>query len=424
MANTTYRYLVYATLGLSLIVIILGAYTRLTEAGLGCPDWPGCYGTLTVPQTAEQLAQAQLSYPDAPVEVEKAWNEMIHRYVAGSLGVLILLINIASWQQISRPKKLPICLLIVVCFQAALGMWTVTLNLMPIVVMGHLLGGFTIASLLLLLALRVRQQARQLHALLALPSDSLDVPSPPLASGGDQKLQHAFNELDFEVSPQPILPVDTFEQFNEKIVGEQNCQQHAPSDAGLSQYRSPTRLLVMMAVSALIVVIGQIMLGGWTAANYAAVVCTQLPLCEVNWLAQYDVSAFTPIQPEHESYQFGVLDYSQRVTIHVTHRLGAVVVCGFAGVLIWQLLRYPQYRRLAAKVSGVLALQILLGITNVVAHLPLAIAVAHNVVGLGLLLTLVAINYRLALDYRQAKDNPAAHALGTKAWTAEEQHHG
>ncbi|OZS44521.1 hypothetical protein ASV53_07860 [Photobacterium sanguinicancri] len=180
----------------------------------------------------------------------------------------------------------------------------------------------------------------------------------------------------------------------------------------------------MMAVSALIVVIGQIMLGGWTAANYAAVVCTQLPLCEVNWLAQYDVSAFTPIQPEHESYQFGVLDYSQRVTIHVTHRLGAVVVCGFAGVLIWQLLRYPQYRRLAAKVSGVLALQILLGITNVVAHLPLAIAVAHNVVGLGLLLTLVAINYRLALDYRQAKDNPAAHALGTKAWTAEEQHHG
>lgn len=422
MANTTYRYLVYATLGLSLIVIVLGAYTRLTEAGLGCPDWPGCYGTLSVPQTPAQLAQAQLTYPDAPVEVEKAWNEMIHRYVAGTLGLLILALNIASWQQVSRPKKLPFCLLVVVCFQAALGMWTVTLNLMPIVVMGHLLGGFTIVSLLLLLALRVRQQARQLKALLALPSDLLDTTSPALSPADAQKLQHAFDELDFEMSHQQVISVDAMKRANERATHEQQIKD---SDAAeLPPAFTPTKWLLTLAAFALITVVGQIMLGGWTAANYAAVVCTQLPLCEVDWLAQYDTSAFAPIQPEHASYQFGVLDYAQRVTIHVTHRIGAVVVCGVVGAFVWQLMRSPQYRRLATAITVVLVLQILLGITNVLAHLPLAVAVSHNLVGLILLLTVVAANYRLVLDYRQAQHNAAARLLSAKAWIAEEHHHG
>ncbi|MGF1691661.1 COX15/CtaA family protein [Photobacterium kagoshimensis] len=420
MANTTYRYLVYATLGLSLVVIVLGAYTRLTEAGLGCPDWPGCYGTLSVPQTPEQLAQAQLAYPDAPVEVEKAWNEMIHRYVAGTLGLLILALNIASWQQVSRPKKLPFCLLVVVCFQAALGMWTVTLNLMPVVVMGHLLGGVTIVSLLLLLTLRVRQQARQLQALLALPSDLLDTPAPALAPSDAQKLQHAFDELDFEMSPQQVIAVDAMERFNEKISHEQQLKDSDPADG--QNCVMPTKWLITLAAFALITVVGQIMLGGWTAANYAAVVCTQLPLCEVDWLAQYDASAFAPIQPEHASYQFGVLDYAQRVTIHVTHRIGAVAVCGVVGLLVWQLSRYSQYRRLAVVITTVLAVQILLGITNVLAHLPLAVAVSHNLVGVILLLALVAANYRLVLDYRQASS--ASCPLSEKAWIAKERHHG
>ncbi|WP_269748102.1 COX15/CtaA family protein [Enterovibrio coralii] len=136
----------------------LGAFTRLTEAGLGCPDWPGCYGFLTVPQSAEHIAQATEAFPDAPVEIQKAWNEMIHRYVAGTLGLVIAAIAFLAWRNPARNRLLPSILLAVVTFQAALGMWTVTMNLMPIVVMGHLLGGFTTVTLLFLLALTERRR--------------------------------------------------------------------------------------------------------------------------------------------------------------------------------------------------------------------------------------------------------------------------
>ena len=143
---------------LTLCVIIMGAYTRLTDAGLGCPDWPGCYGFLTVPTQAEQVAQAQQLFPDAPLENQKAWNEMIHRYIAGILGIVILIIAIWSLLRVrhnpAQPVKLPLFLLVLVTFQAALGMWTVTMNLQPFIVMGHLLGGFSTLCLLYLLSLR------------------------------------------------------------------------------------------------------------------------------------------------------------------------------------------------------------------------------------------------------------------------------
>ena len=138
------RKLVLASILLALVVIVLGAYARLTDAGLGCPDWPGCYGYLTVPQTAEHIDQANSAFPERPVEAEKAWNEMVHRYFAAALGFFILVIFV--WAAVKRsfhqPLKLPLFLLCLVCFQGALGMWTVTLNLLPAVVMGHLLGGF------------------------------------------------------------------------------------------------------------------------------------------------------------------------------------------------------------------------------------------------------------------------------------------
>lgn len=124
----------------SIVVVGLGAFTRLTESGLGCPDWPGCYGFLAVPSNSDELRQAQQLYPEQPVEASKAWYEMVHRYVAGTLGVLILLLNILAWRWQTKEPLLPKLLLLLVLFQSALGMWTVTLNLMPIVVMGHLLG--------------------------------------------------------------------------------------------------------------------------------------------------------------------------------------------------------------------------------------------------------------------------------------------
>lgn len=151
------RKVVLASVMLAFVVIVLGAYTRLTDAGLGCPDWPGCYGHFTVPQTEEHIEAAENAFPERPFEAHKAWNEMIHRYFASSLGLLILIIFIASFVKRSyhSPVKLPFFLLLLVMFQGALGMWTVTLNLLPVVVMGHLLGGFSVISCCYLLYLRL-----------------------------------------------------------------------------------------------------------------------------------------------------------------------------------------------------------------------------------------------------------------------------
>ena len=138
-------------------MVILGAYTRLVDAGLGCPDWPGCYGFFSVPETPEELALAQSLYPDAPVEVDKAWWEMIHRYFATGLGAIVLAIAIGAMRNPDSdgPRKLPLILLAMVILQGAFGAWTVTLKLWPQVVTAHLLGGFATLSLLWLLALRL-----------------------------------------------------------------------------------------------------------------------------------------------------------------------------------------------------------------------------------------------------------------------------
>lgn len=134
------------------IVIVLGAYVRLSHAGLGCPDWPGCYGQLAWPVETFEVEQANMAFPERPVESGKAWKEMVHRYLAGSLVLLVLAINFLAWK--SRPARgnirvLAFALLALILFQAALGMWTVTLKLLPVVVMGHLLGGLTTFALLL-----------------------------------------------------------------------------------------------------------------------------------------------------------------------------------------------------------------------------------------------------------------------------------
>ena len=157
MAKPGFRLALFATL-LALIVVLLGAYTRLTHAGLGCPDWPGCYGFISVPKGEAQLAHAELHFPDTPVEAHKGWNEMVHRYFAGALALMIAALAARAWtnrRHPGLPLKLPLFLLVVVFAQAAFGMWTVTLKLWPQVVTGHLLGGFATLSLLFLLTLRL-----------------------------------------------------------------------------------------------------------------------------------------------------------------------------------------------------------------------------------------------------------------------------
>ncbi|MDH3642044.1 MAG: COX15/CtaA family protein [Gammaproteobacteria bacterium] len=142
---------------LAVVVVVLGAYTRLADAGLGCPDWPGCYGFLTVPEAVEDVSLAEARFPDAPVEADKAWWEMVHRYFATALGLLVLIVAAMAVAKRSEglPVKLPVALLALVILQGAFGAWTVTLKLWPQVVTAHLLGGFATLSLLWLLCLRL-----------------------------------------------------------------------------------------------------------------------------------------------------------------------------------------------------------------------------------------------------------------------------
>ncbi|MGE4405638.1 COX15/CtaA family protein [Pseudomonas sp.] len=332
MARPGYRLALIATL-LAAVVVLLGAYTRLTHAGLGCPDWPGCYGFLSVPMSEHRQGLAALRFPEAPLEVHKGWNEMIHRYFAGTLGLVILALALQAVRRRERPGqplKLPLALLAVVIAQAAFGMWTVTLQLWPQVVTAHLLGGFTTLSLLFLLCLRL--------------------------SG-------------------------TF----------------APLPAVSGRLR-------VFAGFALLLVIGQITLGGWVSSNYAAVACTDFPTCHGQWWPQMDfANAFDLTHHDiGPNYLGGLLYGEARTAIHVGHRIGALLVALVLLLLAGMLWRQG-LARLAALLLAALALQIGLGISNVVFNLPLAVAVAHNGGGAALLLVLVLVNYRL----RQPAQAPA-----------------
>lgn len=323
MSKPGYRLALFATL-LAVVVVLLGAYTRLTHAGLGCPDWPGCYGFIGVPMSEHKQTLAEVRFPEAPVEVAKGWYEMIHRYFAGSLGLLILGLAVQALRrrhEPAQPLKLPLLLLALVIVQAAFGMWTVTLKLWPQVVTAHLLGGFATLSLLFLLTLRL--------------------------SGGATAL--------------PGLPV--------RLRG--------------------------LAALALLLVIGQIALGGWVSSNYAAVACVDLPRCHGEWWPAMDfANGFHLTQHIGPNYLGGQLDSDARTAIHMTHRLGALLVTLVLLLLAWQLKRNGQ-PRLASLLLLALAVQVSLGISNVLLHLPLLVAVAHNLGGAALLLTLVLINYRL-----------------------------
>lgn len=305
---------------LAFVVILMGAYVRLSDAGLGCPDWPGCYGQLLVP--AEHTA-ADASYGDRPLHAGKAWKEMIHRYLAGSLGLAILLLALLAWrrrQQAAQPRLLPALLLALVVFQAALGMWTVTLLVKPAIVTAHLLGGFATFALLWLLVLRLRPRGN----------------IPPPASA------------------------------------------HLHTHLWL----------------ALCVLVLQITLGGWTSSNYAALGCSEFPACYGGeWWPRMDFQeAFVIWRGLGVNYEFGVLENDARTAIHMTHRMGALLSLLVIGLLALRLIGQPQtssLRHTGWVMLGLLLVQLGLGVTNVLGHLPLPIAVAHNGGAALLLLTLV-----------------------------------
>ncbi len=312
----------YATL-LAFIVVVVGAYTRLTDAGLGCPDWPGCYGQLLVPESEIDLQAATTRYPNQPVDATKAKTEMFHRYLASTLGFMILIIGFLGLKSSERRIKiLSLSLVALVMFQGLLGMWTVTLRLLPTVVMGHLLGGLATLSLLWLLYLM------RAH------------------SNNRPKIKN--------------------------------------------------KALKIFALFSLIAVIIQLALGGWTSANYASLACPDFPSCLGQyWPAQLDFyQAFNLFSGIGLKFPTLAIDNDARVTIHFMHRLWAIAVCLLVLLTCYQLWQ-QKLTQLAWVLFLILCLQLSLGITNVLAKLPLSIAVMHNGVGALLLLTLVTVNFMI-----------------------------
>ncbi|EIL93849.1 COX15/CtaA family protein [Rhodanobacter spathiphylli] len=358
-------------------LVMFGAFVRLSNAGLSCPDWPTCYGQVTWPQHAQAVAHADASFPDRPYEAHKAWREQVHRFLAGTLGVMVLLLAVlASWRRraallaivagalfaalgvglymrgehlwssllaacaialpliaaarLPRPGAWRICVLAlaVIIFQAMLGMWTVTLLLKPVVVMGHLLGGMATFALLAWAALRFAG----------------------VAAADDRH-------------------------------------------AGLRRW-------VALGV---VLLFCQIALGGWTSANYAALACGygpgSFPQCLGQWTPPTDFhEGFVLWRGIGVNYEGGVLDMAARSAIQIAHRIGALVVFCYLGALAVGAARRG-LRLAGLAIVLALAIQVMLGISNVYLGLPLPVATAHNGGAALLLFTLLAT---LARTQRQA----------------------
>jgi cytochrome c oxidase assembly protein subunit 15 len=310
-------------IALAFFVVVLGAYTRLSDAGLGCPDWPGCYGRVVVPGAQEDIDPENELYASRPLESGKAWKEMVHRYAAGALGVLIVALAVLAWRNRLRPEQpvvIPLLLVGLVIFQALLGMWTVTLLLKPIIVMGHLLGGMTILALLYWIYL------------------------------------------------------------------------HGSQNQAVVRARKP--LLGFWPVLGLIIIAVQISLGGWTGANYAALICPDLPRCQGLWWPPMNfIEGFTPWRGLGVNYEFGILDGPARTAVHMSHRLGAMITLVTVGWIALRAIRSAELRvrRAGQILLPVLIVQFSLGVANVLLTLPIAAAVTHNGVAALLLLSALAL---------------------------------
>ena len=362
----------WLAVALATCVIVFGAFVRLSNAGLSCPDWPTCYGMATWPTTPDHASAADhAATAIRPIEPSKAWREQFHRIIAGLLGVLVLALALLAtrrrpqgWLQVIGAAVLvaiaiPLYMrgqhvaasvlaiagelallagvlrwsdtdlartstltLAVIIFQALLGMWTVTWLLKPVVVMGHLLGGLTTFSLLTWIAWRAT--------------------GIPIRSGEAGRLRRLL------------------------LIG-----------------------LVLLAI--------QIALGGWTSANYAALACgTDFPKCAGQWWPAHDFrEGFVLWRGIGVDYEGGILDNEARVAIQLAHRLMALVVVGHLLALAARLLRGPGLRGWGTLLGALVLLQFGLGIANVVMSLPLHVAVTHNAGATALLFVLVTLLARL-----------------------------
>lgn len=313
-------------------LIVFGAFTRLTDSGLGCPDWPGCYGTSNPFHALSDIRQAESALPSGPVTVMKAWIEMIHRYLAMTVGALILVQVGLAFNQVKALGKTPFLtslgLLLLVCIQGAFGAWTVTLKLQPIIVTMHLM-----LALILLACLTAYAQ-------------------------------HTWKEKASAVRILPIKPL-------------------------------PASLMLV----AFIVLAIQVFLGAWVSTNYAVLACPDFPTCtgadwpETNWTEGFTLWRQLGLNAQGEFISPAALQ-----TIHWTHRLFAILVLVVLSFLGWRALRLATpatlgLKRFAKLLFGLLVLQFLTGISNVVFQWPLLAALLHTAGSAALVFCLIRMSH-------------------------------
>ena len=317
-AHGRIRALTLVTLFLTFDLVLFGSFTRLTDSGLGCPDWPGCYGQATPLGAHAHIASAQLAAPDGPVTHGKAWIEMVHRYLASSVGFLILVLAISAWVVVWRQRAVSAgraqvypwwatATLLWVCIQGAFGAFTVTMKLFPAIVSLHLMGGYV---LLALLAVQAVWQSRALSA------------QAPIAVA-------------------------------------------APLRAAL--------------VAGLLVLLLQVASGAWVSTNYAVLACAEFPQCQSSWWPMMDFSqGFALWRPLGLATDGTPLSFQALTAIHFAHRLLAGLSFVVLLVLAWRLHSVSALVRPARWLGGLLALQFATGLSNVVLDWPLLAAVLHT----------------------------------------------
>jgi cytochrome c oxidase assembly protein subunit 15 len=318
---------------------------------LGCPDWPGCYGNASPVGARHEIAMAQALQPTGPVTHSKAWIEMVHRYLASSVGFLILVLALATWiawrKQRTAPSTglrplhpgWPTVTLLWVCVQGAFGALTVTMKLYPAIVSLHLLGAMALLALLCVQAVRYQQaaQGRQPTAL-------------------------------------------------------------------------PRRLRLGLWFTAVLLVL-QIALGGWVSTNYAVLACTDFPTCQGSWWPPMEFGQGFALQRALGQTSAGeALDFAALTAIHYTHRLMAYLVLALLGLLVWQLRRQPALVRQASCLAGLALLQLATGLGNVLLGWPLLAALLHTGGAAALVVVLV-----WAMCESRACVQPQAGASGPSA---------
>lgn len=325
-----FKNLVLGATILALCVVVFGAYVRLTDAGLGCPDWPGCYGTLTVPESVAAIEEAQANYPNSIIDKGKAWIEMIHRYIAAILGLMILSLAFLAFKNkndINVRPSLVYGLLGLVIAQGMLGMWTVTELLMPIIVSLHLLGGMTTLGLLTYITHR-----------------------------------HWGSVSDTLITLKPI---------SQKLIR-----------------------------FSLVILFIQIFLGGWTSTNYAALACTDFPTCHGELIPPMDFSnGFTLWRELGMTAQGGALTLQALQAIQWIHRIGAFIFVSYFLYIIYLMSKFKSCNLYRNLLVIVISFQFIIGVLNLLLHLPLALATMHNLGAALLVIITVIINSRITPKY-------------------------